>query len=248
MASCAVFSRLAANPVLQECLNLGGQSIFAVPTAVAVDGQGNIYVAGNSDAQGFPITPQSPYTPSSHFLSSLTLAPISGAFILKLSDSGPSTPIVFSDGITSIAGDDFGPVTPGQIVDLIGSNLGPLNSAVLTLDANGLVAHTLAGVEVDFDGVAAPLVFVTSDDARAVVPFSVAGKSSVQVVVKTPAGVSPPVTVPVVAAAPALFTLGQAGPAEWSVLLSTGGTGKLQEERGLTFPARYRNFGACRTR
>jgi uncharacterized protein (TIGR03437 family) len=133
---------------------------------------------------------------------------VSGAFILKLSDSGPATPIVFSDGITSIAGYDFGPVTPGQIVDVIGSNLGPVNSAVLTLDANGRVSHTLAGVEVDFDGVPAPLVFVTIDDARAVVPFSVAGKSTVQVVVKTPAGASPPVTMPVVPAAPAQFTLG----------------------------------------
>ena len=179
-------------------------------TAVAVDGQGSIYVAGNSEAQGFPVTPQSPYTPppASRTLSSVNGTVVSGAFLLKLSDSGPSTPIVFSDGITSIAGYDFGPVTPGQIVDVIGSNLGPVNSAVLTLDASGRVSHTLAGVEVDFDGVTAPLVFVTIDDARAVVPFSVAGKSSVQVVVKTPAGVSPAVTMPVVPAAPAQFTLG----------------------------------------
>ncbi len=179
-------------------------------TAVAVDGQGNIYVAGNSEAQGFPVTPQSPYTPppASRTLSSVNGTVVSGAFVLKISDSGPALPVVFRDGVTSVAGYDFGPVTAGQIVDLIGTNLGPLNSAVLTLDAEGRVSRTLAGVEVDFDGVAAPLVFVTSDDARAVAPVSVAGKSSVQVVVKTPAGASPAVTLPVVPASPAQFTLG----------------------------------------
>jgi uncharacterized protein (TIGR03437 family) len=195
-------------------------------TAVAVDGQGNIYVAGNSEAQGFPVTPQSPYTPppASRTLSSVNGTVVSGAFILKLSDSGPSTPIIFTDGITSIAGFDFGPVTPGQIVDVIGSNLGPLNSVVLMLDANGRVSHTLAGIEVDFDGVPAPLVFVTIDDIRAVVPFSVAGKSSVQVVVKTPAGVSPPVARPVAAAAPGLFTLGTSPSIPQGAIVNQDGT------------------------
>lgn len=51
-----------------------------------------------------------------------------------------------------------GSVSPGEIVTLFGSNMGPDVLVGLVLDANGNVATNLAGTSVLFDGTPAPLI------------------------------------------------------------------------------------------
>ncbi len=74
-----------------------------------------------------------------------------------------------------------GEVAPGEIVTLFGSGLGPETPALLELGSSGLVSSKLAGVRVLFDGVPGPLVYVQFNQINVVAPYSIAGKSTVEI-------------------------------------------------------------------
>jgi uncharacterized protein (TIGR03437 family) len=101
-------------------------------------------------------------------------------------------------------------VSPGEIVSLFGSNLGPTSIVTLQVN-NGVVTNSLAGTQVLFDGVAAPMVFTLNGQVSAVVPYGVAGKTSTQVQVQYQNAMSNTVTKQVQAATPAIFSLDSTG-------------------------------------
>jgi len=72
-------------------------------------------------------------------------------------------------------------VSPGELVAIFGTNLGPLTPVGLQLDASGSVATSIAGTQVLFGGVASPLIFSSARQVNAVVPFSATGTTQVQV-------------------------------------------------------------------
>ena len=89
-----------------------------------------------------------------------------------------AAPQFLAAGVVNAAGYQSGVVAPGEIVSIFGENLGPATLTGLTLDAKGRVSTTLGGVQVKFDGIAAPLIFVQKNQVSAVVPYEVAGHSS----------------------------------------------------------------------
>lgn len=117
---------------------------------------------------------------------------------------------------------EAGGVASGQIVTLFGSNLGPETAASLRLDPSGRVATQLAGTRILFDGVPAPLIAVHARQSSAVTPFSVAGKSAVRVEVEYLGQRTQSLLVPVVAAAPGIFTLDQSGRGQGAILNEDG--------------------------
>jgi len=86
--------------------------------------------------------------------------------------------------VVNAASFQSGPVAPGEIVTIAGTGAGPASAATLTLDQSGNVATSLGGVEVLFNGFAAPLTYVSSAQINAVVPYQIAGllSPSVQVI------------------------------------------------------------------
>jgi uncharacterized protein (TIGR03437 family) len=102
-------------------------------------------------------------------------------------------------------------IAPGEAVVLGGSNIGPCALTGLVLDANGFVSSTLAGVRVTFNGVAAPLIYVSATQIAAVAPYELDGRTSADVQVTVSGRASNTVTVPVVAAAPGIFTANASG-------------------------------------
>ena len=110
---------------------------------------------------------------------------------------------------------------------LFGTNMGP--SSIVTLQvSNGIVTNSLAGTQVLFDGVAAPMVYTLKGQVSAVVPYGVAGKTSTQVQVSYQGAVSNTVTMPVRAATPAIFSLDSSGVGPGAILnqdTSTNSTG-----------------------
>jgi uncharacterized protein (TIGR03437 family) len=100
-------------------------------------------------------------------------------------------------------------LSPGQFFTIFGANLGPANGQGLELDQNGNVATYLYGFTVLVNGTAAPLLYVSPTQINAVAPYEIANDigqyASVQVYDND---VYTTFNVQVVAAAPAIFPLG----------------------------------------
>jgi uncharacterized protein (TIGR03437 family) len=104
-----------------------------------------------------------------------------------------------------------GSIAPGEVMVLGGANLGPGVLTGLALDESGFVSPTLAGVQVTFNGVAAPLVYVSATLVAAVAPYELDGRTNAAVQVTVSGRTSNTLTVPVAAAAPGIFTANASG-------------------------------------
>jgi len=113
-------------------------------------------------------------------------------------------------------------ISPGQIVTIFGSNLGPSTLQGLALDSNGLVAASLAGAQVLFDGAPAPLVYVSANQLSAIVPYTAAVAPSTHVQVQYQGVRSDALEVPVVEAAPGIFTNDASGTGQGAILNQDG--------------------------
>jgi uncharacterized protein (TIGR03437 family) len=82
----------------------------------------------------------------------------------------------------------------------------------------GVVDTLAGGTRLLFDGVAAPMIYSVSGQISAVVPFSLQGHTSTQVQVEYQGTRSAPVTVPVVASMPAIFTANASGKGQGAIL------------------------------
>ncbi len=140
-----------------------------------------------------------------------------GAALLRLSDASPN---LTAAGVVNGASFVSGPVSPGEIVSLFGSGLGPLTPASLTMTNPRLVANSLEGVRVFFDGVAAPLLYASAGQVNAVVPYSVAGQSTTVLQVEYLGALSSAVTLPVAATAPGVFSIAGSGLGPGAILNS----------------------------
>ena len=80
------------------------------------------------------------------------------------------------------------------------------------------MANSLAGVHVLFDGVPAPVIYASAGQVNVVVPYAVAGKPSTLVQVEYLGALSPPISLPVAATAPGIFTLDSSGSGPGAIL------------------------------
>ncbi len=116
-----------------------------------------------------------------------------------------------SAGILSAASFQGGGVAPGLIVTIFGQRIGP-DQLVSAQVGNDLKFPTLvAETRVLFNNVAAPLIYVSAGQVSAIVPYSVAAATTVEVAIEYKGVKSNPVTIPVVAAKPGLFTANASG-------------------------------------
>ena len=111
-----------------------------------------------------------------------------------------------------------GPVAPGELVTIYGTNIGPASLVEGVLTSFGFFDSALSDTAVLFDGIPAPLIYVSAGQTTAIVPYAVAGKSSTQMVIWYQGKPSAPVTVPVVAAAPGLFSSNKSGSGNGAIL------------------------------
>jgi uncharacterized protein (TIGR03437 family) len=128
----------------------------AQPTAMDVLGDGRVLVGGSSTFPDVPITPGTLFssaipqrTPSGAFLA---------AFDLATSALGGRLACV-ADGLTNMP---LGPVSPGQLISIFGTNFGAPGS----------------NTTVTFDGVAAPLTYLSPGQINLGVPWELMGETS----------------------------------------------------------------------
>ena len=151
---------------------------------------------------------------------------IAGAFtclfgIAPLFAQGGSVSIS-ANGVGNAASYAVGSVSPGEIVTIFGSGLGPGTLVGLQLDSKGYVSTSLGTTQVLFDGVAAPLIFTWAGQVSAVVPYAVSGMTSTQVQVSYQGQNSNMVAIPVTNAVPGIFTMDASGRGQGAILNQNG--------------------------
>ena len=134
----------------------------------------------------------------------------------------PPVPSLLARNIVSAASRTTGAIAPGELVFLFPSGAGPRTIAGGDAGSDGKTP-TLAGqTRVLFGGIPAPIIYAAEKQIAAVVPYEVQGAARTQVVVEYRGSKSVPVSVPVSATAPALFTRDQSGKGQASMLNQTG--------------------------
>ena len=112
----------------------------------ALDGRGGVYLLGES---GFVSRSVQQVTLSGERVRIPAILGVGNAAGLGLSGAG----------------------APGELISIFGVRLGPQQGTALVLDDSGRVSTTLAGSQVLFDGVPAPLTWVQGAQINAIVPF-----------------------------------------------------------------------------
>ncbi len=211
-------------------LVIGGTGFDGTLTAAnfAVLGGGvtvsNVQVDNGSTVGGFKVLRVTLNITAQQGLSLASLFVTKGGNTLSISGAlviGPPTPATSTAGVVNAASEaNNGVVAPGGLATLYASpylpgqpNLGsatPYFSAP-NYDAYGLIAATLDGVTVTFDGVPAPLFFLNGTQINLQVPYEVAGKASTTVIVNYLGSVSAPVIVQVAPVQPAMITVDSSG-------------------------------------
>ncbi len=118
------------------------------------------------------------------------------------------SPLFSREQVVNAASFAAGGVAPGGIYTIFGSGLGPASGVESGAfdPATGRLPSELARVSVTFDGVPAPLFFVSGGQINLQVPFETAGRNETAIRVRHDGAGSEETTLAVVASQPGLFT------------------------------------------
>lgn len=122
---------------------------------------------------------------------------------VTLAVSQVTVPVVTA--VTNAASFQPSSVSPGLLVTLFGTGLGPTQLAGPVVNQQSLFETTVSGVRVLFDNIPSPIVYVSSVQSSVVVPYEVAGRATVQMIVEVQGVRSAPLQLRVVDAAPGIF-------------------------------------------
>jgi len=135
--------------------------------------------------------------------------------------TGIPAPALSPGGLANSASNLAGPISPGEIVVLYGSGLGPSQLAQLYLDGSGNVSNQLADTTISFNGMPAPVVYTSATHVAAIVPYEVSGTSA-QITLTYLGQTSAPLTANLASSAPALFTADSSGKGQAAALNQDG--------------------------
>jgi uncharacterized protein (TIGR03437 family) len=133
---------------------------------------------------------------------------------IMLTPPPPPAAAVTVSAVVNAASRAAGVVSPGMAVVITGQGMGP---AARTTDGPALSA-----TRVLFDGVSAPLVYVSATEVGAFVPYEVAGNATTQMHVEFGGGSSRPAALAVVEASPGIFTADASGQGQTDALNGDG--------------------------
>ena len=196
-------------------------------TAMAF-GNAGLYLAGQPEYySGLPLAIGLPATPDTVQTSFGTIGVNSAPLFVALLDLAKSAPgpaidpgcVVNAAGYQNSGIYNTGWLAPGEIVAIFGQGLGPASGVGATVNADGYLPTSLAGVSVTFSGTPAPMLYAGANQINAVVPFEVTGQTDVQVQYQGVTSAAVPMQV---GDEPAVFTWGAAGTGQAAALNQDG--------------------------
>jgi len=105
------------------------------------------------------------------------------------------------------------------MVTIFGTAMGPTTAAYATIDpATGKLVTTVGGVQVLFNGIPAPMIYASSTQVSAVVPYEMAPVASPSVWIKYAGQTSKAYQLTTGATAPGLFTQNASGSGSGAIL------------------------------
>jgi uncharacterized protein (TIGR03437 family) len=214
----AFLTEISAARTITFSTFLGGASADWA-TSVALDGQGGVIITGGTSSNNFPAT-QGAY--QTRYGGIDLPVPSGDALIARWSSAVAPTPSIA--GFSSAASYASGSAAPGEALFIAGTLIGPATLATAQLTPAGTVSTLVANTQFLFNGVPAPIVYVSSGQSTVIVPYEVAGKTSAQLVAVYNGVSSPAVAVPVVAAIPGVFTADASGRGPAAVINPDGST------------------------
>ena len=138
--------------------------------------------------------------------------------VIPQAQSAMSVPQPVVAAVTNAASYGAAGVSPGEIVTIWGQSLGPASLTGLQVNSNGTLSNSIGGVQVFFNGIAAPLIYAAAGQLSAIVPYEVAGQASVNVTVVYQGNPSAPFPVAVAGMQPAIFTANSSGSGQGAIL------------------------------
>ena len=202
---------------------------IAYPTSVAVDGAGNLYLADGDNYLIRKVTTNGiittiagdryeGYSGDGGPAINARLSTAWGLIVdapgnVYIADSAnnairvlkPSAALLSVSASVNAASNLTGPIAPGEIVVLYGSRIGPAQLTQARADDLGRYPTNLAGTRVLFNGTPAAVLYTSSTQASAIVPYSIFGFTA-SVWIEYQGARSDPITIPIAPSAPALFT------------------------------------------
>jgi uncharacterized protein (TIGR03437 family) len=118
----------------------------------------------------------------------------------------PLAPRIFGI-MNSAAGPFSASLAPGELISVYGFGIGPSTAASGTPDSNGLYPKSLGGVQMLIGGVATPLLYVSSTQINAQVPFALTGPDNTTVSITNSSSTLPAFLAVVDPAIPGIFTI-----------------------------------------
>ena len=142
-----------------------------------------------------------------------------GPATLTVSVGGQASTLPVITSVSNAASYAAGVIAPGEIAYIAGSIAQGVTGYISA--EGGVFPAQLAGVSIRFNGVAAPLIYVSATAAAAIVPYEVSGPTA-QVTVMTHGQTSVPFQTSVASSAPGLFTANSSGTGEVAALNQDG--------------------------
>ena len=112
-----------------------------------------------------------------------------------------------------------GAVSPGEIITMFGTGIGPATGAGATMDpSTGKLATTIGGVQVLFNGIPAPMIYASTTQVSAVVPYEIAPVPNPSVWIQYALQTSNVWPLTTAATVPGLFTQNASGSGAGAIL------------------------------
>jgi uncharacterized protein (TIGR03437 family) len=203
---------------------------------LSVSGLGAVDFAAAASSSGWlSVTPTSGTAPATltvsayadqlgagNYTGTITITAASGGALVTINVTCSVTaPLPAISRVVNAASYVGGSISPGEVVVIFGSSLGPSEGKSAGADSDGFFEPFLANVGVTFNGYPAPVLYAGAGQVNAVVPYALAGASNALVVLTFGKARSNSISLPVLSSAPGIFSADSSGTGPGAILDSS---------------------------